>query len=454
MTSGAISANSAATLAATAATSVLVGTWTATAPQAVSFVQTVTSGTTIDSDAWYWIHPTLNTALCVEVLNGASTNNSRVVQQACSSDGSSASELWRFVPTTGGYYRIVPRNATNLSWGANTSNTGERLRVLSTTSTLAQWQVVDNGDGTISMSLRSSAARCAVVRNASTTAGERIELGSCSTTSSAKKFNLEVYTEIPALSLDTNAWYWIESMTNRALCLEVQSYSVNTNIDIVQNTCDNAGGDASELWRFVPTTGGFYQLVPKHATNRWWGTTSSTTGSSVRTSNATSTLAQWNVTDNADGTVSFGLRSDTTRCAVVDNGSTFAGENIELGLCNTSTLPRKFTLDMFETATPTPIALTCTGDGYTRYYSWPQLTGYQGEVTYRVLIDGDVDTVHTRATGYDTNAQFGSTPTLAEYGAGTFAVEIQQSIAGGAWAQVGTSTLVINNADPILQCGS
>jgi hypothetical protein len=454
MTGAAIIANNAATLTATAATSVLVGTWSASAPQAISFVQNVAASTVIDSNAWYWIHPTLASTLCAEVLSGSTNSRTRIVQQTCSPDGSSASELWRFTPTTGGYYRIVPRHATNLSWGVDNANTGQRLRAVSATSALAQWQIISNSDGTISMSLRDTPARCAVIRNGSTNAGERFELGSCSTTSGAKKFNLELYTEIPTFAIDTNAWYWINSTTNSALCLEVQYYNVSTGADIVQEACNLSGADASELWKFVPTSGGFYQIVPKHAVNLWWGSTSTFSGNPVRTSNATSNLAQWRIVDNADGTVSFALRSDVTKCAVVDGGSTLAGENIELGLCNTSTLPRKFTLNMFETATPVPVTLTCTGDGYTRLYSWPQLTGYEGVVTYRVLIDGDVDTVHTRATGWDPNAQFSSTATLPEYGEGTFSVEVQQSISGGPWASVGTGSLIINGSDPILQCGS
>ncbi|MGV8969688.1 MAG: RICIN domain-containing protein [Microbacteriaceae bacterium] len=454
MTAAAITANSSATLTAAATTSVLVGTWTATAPQTVTFAQSVAQSTALDPDAWYWIHPTLNSALCVEVNNSATTSGSAISQQGCSTNGSAANELWRFVPTTNGFYRIVPRHATNLGWGVNSSNTAQRLRATTSTSNLAQWQILSNSDGSISMSLRDTPARCAVVRNASTNAGERIELGACSTTSNAKKFNLELFTEIPEFSIDTNAWYWINSTTNSALCLEVQNFSTTTGVDIVQQSCDLSGNSANELWRFVPTTNGFYTLVPKHSSAIWWGSSNSNTGNRVTTSNSTSTLAQWRILDNDDGTVSFSLRDNTDRCAVVDGGSAVAGENIELGSCTTSTLPRKFTLRMFEIATPAPIALSCTGDGYTRLFSWPVLTGYQSVVTYRVLVDGEVDTIHTRATAYDTNAQFGGVAARAEYGAGTYSIEVQQSISGGSWSKVGDASLVINNSDPILQCGS
>jgi hypothetical protein len=297
MTSAAITANSAATLTATAATSVLVGTWTATAPQAVSFVQTVTTAapvSDIDPGAWYW------------------------VKKASS-----------------------PERCAGVNWGAPS--------------------------------------------------GSAVSTGSC-------------------------------------------------------------GTDPIQQWRFTPTSDGYYKVVNRNVPTLWWSTPSAANGQALQVTAGTGTTQQWLPVKNTDGTYTFKLRANNTLCANrTGNGN---GAAMTVATCVANSDAQSFTLQMFETATPTPIALTCSGDGYTRYFSWPQLVGYQGEVVYRVLVGGVVSTVHTRGTGYDTTVQFGAAATLSAYGAGTKSIEVQQSVAGAPWAQVGTSSLVISSTDPILQCGS
>jgi hypothetical protein len=109
---------------------------------------------------------------------------------------------------------------------------------------------------------------------------------------------------------------------------------------------------------------------------------------------------------------------------------------------------------MLGVANPAPIALVCAADGYNATYSWPQLTGYESEVTYRVLVGGVATTSYTRGTAYDTTVAFASTAALAAFGTGSKTVEVQQKLASGVWHRVGTGALILSNAVPYLACGT
>jgi len=261
-----------------------------------------------------------------------------------------------------------------------------------------------------------------------------------------------VTTAAPVSDIDSGAWYRVKKASSPERCVQLTYTSPNT---ATSATCDTNPAQATQLWRFTPTSGGYYKVVSKQTPTTWWSVPSAATGQPVQLTAATGTTQQWLPVKNANGTYTFKLRADNTLCATrTGNGN---GAAVNVAACVANDDSQSFTLTMYETATPTPITLTCDnggGGGYNAYFSWPQLTGYEGEVVYRVLVGGVVDTVHSRATGYDPTAQFGSGPTLSTYGAGTKSIEVQQSLAGGAWTQVGTSSLIINNSVPTLQCGS
>jgi hypothetical protein len=258
----------------------------------------------------------------------------------------------------------------------------------------------------------------------------------------------------PTQTVDTGAWYWFISTINTSLCAEGLNYGSGDGTALVQGNCSAPNGsDANELFRFVPTTGGYYRIIVKNAQSLGIGTTAGNNKDAFLAS-GTGSLIEWGVVFNSDSTITLQSRNNTGRCLTIPGSSSAAGVQLQVSNCSTGSASQKFTLTTFNTATPPPAALTCSADGYNAYYSWPQLTGYQNEVVYRVYIGGILDTTHSRGTGWDTTIQFGNGGvTTAAYGSGSKTVLVQQSVAGGAWSNVGTGTIVIAASAPYLQCG-
>jgi hypothetical protein len=258
----------------------------------------------------------------------------------------------------------------------------------------------------------------------------------------------------PTQTVDTGAWYWFISTINTSLCAEGLNYGSGSGTAVIQGNCSApTGSDANELFRFVPTTGGYYRIIVKNATSLGLGTTSGN-NKDVFLSSGTGSLIEWGVVFNSDSTITLQSRSNTSRCLTIPGSSSSSGVQLQVSNCVAGSSSQRFTLTTFNTATPPATSLTCSADGYNAYYSWPQLTGYQNEVVYRVYIGGILDTTHSRGTGWDTTVQFGNGGvTTAAYGAGSKTVLVQQSVAGGAWTDVGTGTIVIASSAPFLQCG-
>jgi hypothetical protein len=306
----------------------------------------------------------------------------------------------------------------------------------------------------IALCVKTTMTSAAITANSAATltatAASSVLVGTWSATAPQAVSFVQTVTTAPSSAIDSGAWYRVKKAASPERCAQL-TYPGGTNT-ATTSPCDGNLSLATQLWRFTPTSGGYYKIVSKEAPSTWWSVPSAASGQPVQLSTATGTTQQWLAEKNADGTYSFKLRADNTLCATRTGSAN--GAPINVATCAANDAEQSFTLQMFETATPTPITLTCTGDGFTRYFSWPQLVGYQTEVVYRVLVGGSVSTVHTRATGYDTVAQFGSTATLGAYGAGLKSIEVQQSVAGAPWTQVGTSSLLISSTNPVLQCGS
>ncbi len=86
--------------------------------------------------------------------------------------------------------------------------------------------------------------------------------------------------------------------------------------------------------------------------------------------------------------------------------------------------------------------------------TWPKLAGYEGDVAYRVRVDGSESTIHARATGWDTTAQFAGDRFAATYPAGPHTITVEQSVFGGPWTTTGTGTITSAATAPYLACGS
>lgn len=254
--------------------------------------------------------------------------------------------------------------------------------------------------------------------------------------------------------IETGPWYWIKQFQAAPeRCAEADSFGTTSGTAVLTGSCGTAAQAASnlnEFWRFVPTSNGYYRVVNRNAPTLWWSVPSAATGQPLQLTAGTATTQEWLPVLNADGSYTFKPRANTTLCAQsTGNGS---NKPMNLGTCATGSAEQAFTVTKYLTITPATIALTCAATGTTATYSWPTLTGYTTDVTYRVLLNGVVDTVHTGATGADTNARFASTATAAAYPVGTYSLEVQSSVGGSAWWSVGTGTLVIRSTAPILSC--
>jgi hypothetical protein len=253
-------------------------------------------------------------------------------------------------------------------------------------------------------------------------------------------------------TLNSSAWYWIKKVGSPERCAEANNSGTVSGTAVTTGGCSlssQAATNANEYWRFTPTSGGYYKIVNRNAQSLWWSVPSAAALQPLQISSATGTTNEWQVVDNGDGSYTFKLRANTALCAEgTGNGN---GASLRVNTCSTS-IEQRFAAVMYETVTPAPITLSCVADGLTANYSWPQLTGYQSEVSYRVLVGTTVDAVHTGATGTDTVARFAWGVTTAAYPVGTFTITVQQSVAGGSWTTTGTATLVRAAAAPYLSC--
>ncbi len=254
--------------------------------------------------------------------------------------------------------------------------------------------------------------------------------------------------------VETGPWYWIKKFqTSPERCTEAKNAGTTSGTIVETAACGTAAQAASnlnEFWRFVPTSNGHYRIVNRNAPALWWSVPSATTGQPLQITAATTTSEEWLPVLNSNGSYSFTLRANTALCAQSSgNGN---GVAMTATTCVAGSTAQSFTLSKYLTITPATIVLTCASTGATATYSWPTLTGYDTEVIYRVLINGVASTVHTGATGADTNARFASAATAAAYPVGTHSVEVQSSVAGSGWWSVGTGTLVIRATAPILSC--
>jgi hypothetical protein len=309
----------------------------------------------------------------------------------------------------------------------------------------------------IALCVRTSITSTGVSANSNTTlvatAATTVAVGTWTATASpAITFTQSV--GAPATTVDPNAWYWIRSTINTSLCAEGLNSGSGSGTALVQAGCTApTGSDANELFRFTATSGGFYRIVYKYAPTLAIGTTNGN-NKAVDLQSGTGDLVEWMPVFNADSTVALQLRNNTSWCLTVPNSSPAAGVQFESSKCVTNSASQKFTLTMFNTATPVATPLTCSADGYNAYFSWPALTGYQAEVVYRVYVGGVLVSPHSRGSGWDPTVQL-SYPTISAstYGSGSKTVLVQQSVSSGPWSDVGTGTLLIAASVPYLACG-
>ena len=209
--------------------------------------------------------------------------------------------------------------------------------------------------------------------------------------------------------------------------------------------CNN---DQTSNWRFYNDSSGAKYIARAFNTgstpdNRWNAT--SATALNLAASAAT-TAQRWMITVRADSTYQI-QNVAQSKCVAVASGGT-----ILLETCNASSAAQGFTFETVANSTPDPVILTCGGNGSNYiWYSWPQLTGYEAEVDYKVYIDGTF--VRDHLDGYYSTEQFlfVDLPAYAKT-VGVHTVQIQQSVSGAAYTVTGTGTLRVAATSFNLSC--
>ena len=203
---------------------------------------------------------------------------------------------------------------------------------------------------------------------------------------------------------------------------------------VLGGDCNN---DQTSNWRFYDHSSGAKFIARAYNTgstpdNRW--NASSATTVNLAASSAAA-AQRWMITARLDSTYQIQNVAQSKCVAVASDGTML------LETCNTASAGQAFTFELVANSTPDPITLTCAGNGSNFIeYSWPVLTGYQQEVTYKVYLDGVYFRDHTN--GYYTTEQFNYVDLPAAIKAvGVHTVRIEQSVSGAAYTVTGTGTL-------------
>jgi len=142
----------------------------------------------IDPNAWYNV-VNENSGSCVDARKFGTTNGTIVQQWACGSQ--QLNQEWQFQPTSGGFFRVVGRNAPSEVWDVTHVGTANGSLIQTWTfggGQNQQWQPVSTGNGTFKFVARNS-GRCLDVPAASTANGVQLEIFDCNGTS-AQSFRL------------------------------------------------------------------------------------------------------------------------------------------------------------------------------------------------------------------------------------------------------------------------
>lgn len=150
----------------------------------ISAASLATSVTTlgVDSTHWYEIYNP-NSNKCVDASGASTADGTALIIWNCSG---SENQQWQFVPTTDGYYKVVPRHAPIIAWDIDNSGgtgtaDGDKAQLWTYGGgTNQQWRIAALGDGTFHFVNRNS-QKCLDVTGVSTTAGTQLQQWTCGT---------------------------------------------------------------------------------------------------------------------------------------------------------------------------------------------------------------------------------------------------------------------------------
>jgi len=148
--------------------------------------------TSINSSAWYQVINT-ESSKCVDDDAWGRANGAKVIQWSCGAG--QYNQQWQFIPTSGGYYRVMVRHATWLGWdvtgGPGATGWGVKVQVWgigTSPGANQQWRPQHLGNGIWRFVARHSGL-CLDVPSSSTNNGVQLQQWSCNGTG-AQSFRL------------------------------------------------------------------------------------------------------------------------------------------------------------------------------------------------------------------------------------------------------------------------
>lgn len=152
-------------------------------------LKSTTQAIAIDPSRWYVVK-NRNSGKVVDVRGGATTNGT--VLQQYTSNGSTA-QKFRFIPTSGGYYRVQYNKSTSKVWEVGGARTlpGSGVNIWSWVgANHQQWRAHASGSGWVEFRPRHAPTTCLDVRGGSTANSARLQIWGCNATA-AQDFKLQ-----------------------------------------------------------------------------------------------------------------------------------------------------------------------------------------------------------------------------------------------------------------------
>lgn len=143
------------------------------------------TGISVDANTWYKITSQLSNKV-LDVRGGGSANGTAVQQYL---GNNTKSQMWRFVATDSGFYKIATALNSNEVvdvTGGNSAN-GAKVQIWADGSGAnQQWLAVDAGSGYVTVRPRHATSQCLDVPGGSMTTGLQLQIYACNNTSSQR----------------------------------------------------------------------------------------------------------------------------------------------------------------------------------------------------------------------------------------------------------------------------
>jgi glucosylceramidase len=150
----------------------------------------------------------------------------------------------------------------------------------------------------------------------------------------------------PTTNISPTTWYQVVNI-NSGDCVDDTNGAVSDGTAVQQWAC--SAGNTNQEWQFLPTSGGYYEVVTRNDTSEAWDVT----GGPGATSDGTpiqlwtyggGTNQQWLPTLQSNGSYTFTARNSGTECLDVTNRSTANGTQLQQWTCTAGDTAQAFQL--------------------------------------------------------------------------------------------------------------